>query len=378
MDEIQTSIGHLTTVIHEVLGRTEELARRLDRIEAGVASSSRFATSRIKTWPGVNDDLSIITPQSGPEQRYSEPCSSSFATFQTSNPHLEAELRSSRVYARTLRRHSLSSLPTSSEHSNGWSCLSELSLAQISDISILSLPLSTGELWNPQPYASLSANRDQQAPTISSAIPLPIITAPSRTSTVSRTSMQTPEAPLRRWKRNSNDRTIAPNPVRSATRRFGFPLVKLASFRAQSTISIGRGTASILKTAISQPLTFDRTATGPANGVRKPNKIWLAGIGESGKSTIMKQMRIAYADGLSLIELEQARQTIICNLLLAFKCLIAEIIDMRMVYLSRAAIVSPTMNGRQRVLTSCSFTRISSKKLIPIPTVRSTRIILWP
>lgn len=49
-----------------------------------------------------------------------------------------------------------------------------------------------------------------------------------------------------------------------------------------------------------------------------------AGAGESGKSTILKQMRIIYAEGFHLDERKEVRQVIFSNMIVAFKIIAEE------------------------------------------------------
>lgn len=55
---------------------------------------------------------------------------------------------------------SLDSLQSSAAPSFGWSCLSETSLANVSDVSVISLPISASELTNAQHYAWSSAKQE--------------------------------------------------------------------------------------------------------------------------------------------------------------------------------------------------------------------------
>lgn len=66
----------------------------------------------------------------------------------------EMDLRQSRVYKRTKKRKSRDSLLSSAAPSFGWSCLSETSLANVSNISVISLPIAVKELANAQYYTS--------------------------------------------------------------------------------------------------------------------------------------------------------------------------------------------------------------------------------
>ena len=49
-----------------------------------------------------------------------------------------------------------------------------------------------------------------------------------------------------------------------------------------------------------------------------------SGAGESGKSTILKQMRIIYSEGFHLDERKEIRQVIFSNMIVAFKIIAEE------------------------------------------------------
>lgn len=65
----------------------------------------------------------------------------------------DRDLKASRVYMRILSKDSNPSCSSSVVPSVGWSFLSGLSLADISNVSALSLPISPNELWNAQYYS---------------------------------------------------------------------------------------------------------------------------------------------------------------------------------------------------------------------------------
>lgn len=83
--------------------------------------------------------------------------SSAAATrFPGLDPLVENEFQQSRAYSRTLHRHSISSLPSSYNPASRWSTLSGISLAEVSNISVLSLPLSATEIWGSVHYVPSS------------------------------------------------------------------------------------------------------------------------------------------------------------------------------------------------------------------------------
>ena len=64
----------------------------------------------------------------------------------------DKDLNSSRPYARAMRRTSAYSTASSTLHTMGWSCLSDLSLAEVSEVSVIGLPITPQELWNGDRY----------------------------------------------------------------------------------------------------------------------------------------------------------------------------------------------------------------------------------
>jgi hypothetical protein len=61
-------------------------------------------------------------------------------------------------------------------------------------------------------------------------------------------------------------------------------------------------------------------------------KILLLGAGESGKSTILKQMRIIYSEGFRLEERKEVRQVIFSNMIVAFKIIAEEMRELGLDY----------------------------------------------
>lgn len=123
--------GHPEPFAQEPSRQVEYNARRLRDAEG---------TSSINAGEGRNDvDL---------RQR------SQGATFKLSqlDEDLELELHTSWVYSRSAHRHSISSLPSKIDSTTGMSFLSAVSLAQVSNISVLELPIFFHEIWNPQYY----------------------------------------------------------------------------------------------------------------------------------------------------------------------------------------------------------------------------------
>lgn len=66
----------------------------------------------------------------------------------------DVDLRTSRPYMRAMKRQSLFSPRSSAIGTVGWSCLSGFSLANVSELSVVNLPISAKELWNGQRYSN--------------------------------------------------------------------------------------------------------------------------------------------------------------------------------------------------------------------------------
>lgn len=146
---------------------------------SSIASTSRDISE-------TNDDSSTIRP------RNRVPNSSSKISIETTDNAqdlmkgfgftFDPDLKASRVYMRVWSRDSNNSCSSSIVPSMGWSFLSGLSLADISNISTLSLPISCNELWNAQHYSldttlslPISCNklRNAQRYSLNTTLPMP-------------------------------------------------------------------------------------------------------------------------------------------------------------------------------------------------------------
>ncbi len=116
-----------------------------------IARLSRYATSTSERPTDTSDGASTIRPTSYGIESDTLPPPGVGHTMSQFGIQIQKELEASRVYRRTAERHSISSF-LSGLHSAAWSALSGVSLAEISYLSVLSLPISYDELWNPQHY----------------------------------------------------------------------------------------------------------------------------------------------------------------------------------------------------------------------------------
>ena len=122
----------------------------------------RAANDFVKKIPGESSEtVKKIAQDAGKESTdYQKPAYS--FTF-------DQDLENSRPYARAMKRNSMWSTGSSANPTVGWSCLSGLSLADISEISVIGLPISPQELWNGHHYILTefvieSIHRKAQAP----------------------------------------------------------------------------------------------------------------------------------------------------------------------------------------------------------------------
>ena len=72
-------------------------------------------------------------------------------------------------------------------------------------------------------------------------------------------------------------------------------------------------------------------------------KILLLGAGESGKSTILKQMRIIYSEGFRMDERKEVRQVIFSNMIVAFKIIAEEMRELGLEYENAKSQVHPCL-----------------------------------
>ena len=125
------SVKRLTDVVHRVLESNQDMSRRLKSLEG---SSSLAEDTSSETATLVNSSNQVAKQE------------------EESSCEFEEDLRSSRVYGRMAVKDKRASV-ASSNFSKGWSFLSTASLSDVSNISVLSLPISAKGLWNTHRYS---------------------------------------------------------------------------------------------------------------------------------------------------------------------------------------------------------------------------------
>ncbi|KAL8947681.1 MAG: hypothetical protein Q9222_006065 [Ikaeria aurantiellina] len=155
LQEAQEAMETLTTVVHSISASNDNICRRLENLSLADAGKHRSAPSALENRSVLIDGLSsldISRESSGSDLTVvaGDTSSRGFA--------FEHDLRSSRVYSRVSRTQSRKSepepisLPSSTACSIGSSFLSGLSLADVSNASLISLPISLKSLSNSQHY----------------------------------------------------------------------------------------------------------------------------------------------------------------------------------------------------------------------------------
>lgn len=136
------------------------LAQRLDEIQAQTASyvgfqSTKGTSSSLPDEASDNDDATIRpSTQTDTDAHSQASLRKSLSDFT-----FEKDLRTTRVYNRIWKRLSSTSLPSSTGRTRGWSVLSDLDLSMISNISVLSLPISVAELYTSEHFPLHSSGR---------------------------------------------------------------------------------------------------------------------------------------------------------------------------------------------------------------------------
>lgn len=142
----------MVKIVNEVLESNNELAWRITNMQMQLEGSDYHATSTIR-YPlaSINETISTRSSKLLPwtPNILGGYRASSIGNFDQS---LQRELRESPVYARNRRRDSRRSMSSSAAQSLGWSFFSKCSLAAISNISVIRLPIYSHDIWNLRCY----------------------------------------------------------------------------------------------------------------------------------------------------------------------------------------------------------------------------------
>ena len=134
-EEARASVAGLTTSVEEVLRINQDISRRV-------------ATLETRSNP-ANESTSLTAPNRTRDSIQSKP-SSIHGQF---DPDLNGTINAARVYVRTAHRRSRMFMDSRHESVAGTSIFSGISLAQLSHLSVISLPIYSHELRNSQMYS---------------------------------------------------------------------------------------------------------------------------------------------------------------------------------------------------------------------------------
>ena len=168
VNEAQASVTELATLVTQVLESNDELFRRMARLEQqsfgrpqGTISTTTGRDADLNSSLAdtnlVEDNESIVTirrPVTGFHNLSNRNPRSSFGYS------FDKDLNTSRPYTRAMRKHTAWSTTSSESHAVGWSCLSGLSLAEVSHISVINLSICPQDLWNGHRYSATGINLD--------------------------------------------------------------------------------------------------------------------------------------------------------------------------------------------------------------------------
>ncbi len=181
--EAEDAVSELKASITQVLESNQVLAERMANLElqhsAHALSKAPDSTQDLGKYPGkggttlrqrkrVFNDGETRTDSStpAPNDKGKDQDNESIVTVERRGPAtsetltavdgftFEQDLFASRPYARAINRRPSWSATSSVVPTMGWSYLSGLSLADVSEVSILSLPLSPQEQWNGHRYVT--------------------------------------------------------------------------------------------------------------------------------------------------------------------------------------------------------------------------------
>ncbi|KAL8635350.1 MAG: hypothetical protein Q9228_007149 [Teloschistes exilis] len=154
MQEARKAIQSLAHIVSDVLANSQNIGRRLEDMNLPTALRHRSAPSALELMAPSYEDLSFNDPH---RNSYASSATTTVEERTLRTSTFEQDLRISRVYSRAsslARRQSIQGLlplPSSSAgDSIQSSTLSSLSLADVPDLSLLSLPVSVSTLWNSQ------------------------------------------------------------------------------------------------------------------------------------------------------------------------------------------------------------------------------------
>lgn len=169
LSEVTTAVDRLATSVDSIVTSSEDITRRLAMLDDKL--STMKSPSLIEPGASVSDELESLQEQNDP---FADPASDTLSDFGNGiandnfdpsrksheangdagyiGTDLELLLQESRAYSHGVITSSHISSDFTHRHTARWSYLSGISLSQVTNLSVLSLPVSIQELWNEQQY----------------------------------------------------------------------------------------------------------------------------------------------------------------------------------------------------------------------------------
>ena len=285
VEESHLLICRLERTLFEVLQEDPDLAHRISNIDSNF-DSSNYAPSNDRSTLNISENAELPTGQDGittsKKSSSDSPGTPSFGLDYA----VERSLASSFVYLRADGRMLTSVLSSNSSAGSGcgWSFLSGISLAQVSNISVMSLPVSWHGLWRPEQYKPL---KEAELTSYINAI---------RTTERRRIKSQTLQT-------SQSNAGVQPTPFKPLLS--GIPSFQSKAARARDVSD-----------------SIDRTLNHEQARSSESIKILLLGGSEAGKSTLLNMMRLVWAEGFKAEERSQFRSVIQSNISMAFKMML--------------------------------------------------------
>ncbi|KAL8794582.1 MAG: hypothetical protein Q9195_002917 [Heterodermia aff. obscurata] len=337
IDQVYAAVDGLVATVESIRASSEDVSRRLANLEAKISGLPQSVVFEFGSLQSINEEYGAPSHREhNGESDFITPCTSPISVVEDDNTsfidiglgtgimvsdedgerdtdpssidtELELLLQGSRAYSQRQWRNSHMSISSCNNSKAGWSCLSRVSISQVTNLSVLSLPISMHELWNEeQYYAGLRTRQFEDFKDERDDFSPPKIReARIRKAWIGRRWLDAKSEGRSRKTTSSSQpisRALDSGMVyRGQGNAFGNPQVKLL-LTGTFVFSMQNANVKELDT-----LTFTYSLTG---------------IQGSGKSTILKQLRFAYAASLiTSREKEEAREILVDSAMSAVKAM---------------------------------------------------------
>lgn len=335
VEEARSSVEQLTNLVRKILEINQDMSQRMARLEVRTPGyfpstvpsifTSTKTPAAVETYADSNsDDTSCLTIKKAGLGSDDMVIDSSDGRKPTFGFSFDDDLNNSRPYTRAIRRSLIWSPRSSAIGTIGWSCLSGLSLADVSEISVINLPVSPRELWNGERYSASYMGINGVLKSINKGS--------ARTASKSPLDLRSGQSSEPRVGAMASLGSISPtsnrDPARS--RSTSFKLVKrLLKTRSESPVAEGRRTPSISIGDSGIPIAVlprKILLLGMLQLLRGSTDLALLcaystvlGASLSGKTTIYNHLQILYGKDFSKADRSDAREWLVNYLIDAFK-----------------------------------------------------------